>query len=437
MENEDKPVLVLSNGLKIFYTETPEKSSLSFNMKAKINSNDDNKEVCFAMNHLIEHCIRIADPIKAQQAENDNLRPKDCQTYYDRIEYRKQGEPEDTSKILDCYGEMFSNWHMPHIDAERNVIFEEWCHVYNQKDKWNFLTDYFQNENNTYVDSGTKLLTDEYVEKNRENIHRWFNDQINYTQDFSKDDIINCAKNVYAAENMELHCSGNIPADIFLKLVKESTLNKIPKGNSRNPLESTTDYSARENTTSKLDMEDFKNSSVSLKYNVENSEHAKIMKEFLKIRMGHKLQKEEPNAYIVDFKSKEVDAKISEPKQQKTVEKMAYLVQNLHTPPVSDKEIALLQKKLQDQSISPQLIESLVSQVQQTSQIIVNGKNKGFVKELVNKSQASKKTSTLHEQLCNLCIKTNSEAPLPQKEPDEKQQKTLSSVISRFAQNRR
>lgn len=85
MTNEDKPDLVLDNGLRIFYEEDSKKSSLSFNMQAKINSNNENREINFAMNHLIEHCMRVADPIKAQQFEEKNIRPKDCQTFYDRI----------------------------------------------------------------------------------------------------------------------------------------------------------------------------------------------------------------------------------------------------------------------------------------------------------------------------------------------------------------
>lgn len=404
MMNKDKPDLILDNGLRVFYEEDSEKTSLSFNMQAKINSNNENREINFAMNHLIEHCMRIADPIKAQQFEEENLRPKDCQTFYDRIEYRKQGNSKNAAKILDCYGQLFSNWHMPHIDAEREVIFEEWCNVYNQKDKWHFLTDYFQNENNTYIHSqfGVKLLTTEYIEKNKENIHTWFNNQINYTKDFSKDDIIACAKHTYGATNMTMLCSGNMPKEEFLKLVKASSLSKIPHSNGFNPLARTTDQLACQNLTSKLDMEDFKISSISMSYNIENPEHAKIMKEFLKSRMGNKLQKEQPNAYIVDFNSHGIESKISTPKAQLTQDKMATLLQQIHVSPITAKETIQLQKKLNNQSISPQLLKSLITKVYETAQINVNGENKGLVKDIYNQSSKAPQELSLNSHILNL-----------------------------------
>ncbi len=393
MTNEDNPDLVLDNGLRIFYEENSEKNFVSFNMQAKINSNDENREINFAMNHLIEHCMRVADPIKAQQYEDGNLRPKDCQTFYDRIEYRKQSNPEDVAQILNCYGELFSNWHMPHIDAEKEVIFEEWCNVYNQKDKWMFLTEYFQNGNNTYIHPqfGVNLLTPEYVEKNRENIHKWFNNQINYTKDFSKEDIIACAEHTYSAANMTLRCSGNMPKEEFLKLIKESSLNNIPHNNRENPLARTTDQSVSKTLVSKLDMEDFKISSISMNYNIENPEHAKIMKEFLKARMGNKLQKEQPNAYIVDFTSNGIETKISSPKSQLLQRKMTKLLQEIHDTPITAKEIMQLQKKLNNSSISPQLLKDLVARVYKTAQINVNGENKGFIKNISNQSSNTNK----------------------------------------------
>lgn len=431
--SEDKPDLVLDNGLRIFYEEDSEKSSLSFNMTTKINSNNENKEINFAMNHLIEHCIRVADPIKAQQFEEDNLRPKDCQTFYDRIEYRKQGNSENTAKILDCYGELFSNWHMPHIDAEREVIFEEWCNVYNQKDKWAFLTDYFQNENNTYIHPqfGAKLLTPEYVEKNREKIHKWFNNQINYTKDFSKEDIIACARHTYSASNMTMRCRGNMPKEEFLKLVKESSLSKIPHINENNPLAYTTDQSASQNLVSKLDMEDFKISSVSMSYNLENPEHAKIMKEFLKSRMRHKLQKEQPNAYIVDFNSHGIESKISTPKSQQTQDKMAQLLQQIHDSPINAKEIIQLQKKFHNPSISPQLLKSLIAQVYETAQINVNGENKGLVKEY-NQSSKDIRGLSLNSHMLNLRNGHNLKTETPRDKSPYKPARVSQMTLSRL-----
>lgn len=434
MTNEDKPDLVLDNGLRIFYKEDSEKSSLSFNMQAKINSNNENREINFAMNHLIEHCMRVADPIKAQQFEEENLRPKDCQTFMDRIEYRKQGNSTNASKILDCYGELFSNWHMPYIDAEREVIFEEWCNVYNQKDKWIFLADYFQNENNTFIHPqyGAKLLTDEYVEKNRENIHKWFNNQINYTKDFSKDDVIACAKHTYSASNMTLRCSGNMPKEEFLRLVKESSLYKIPHFNGDNPLDHTTDQMASQNLASKLDMEDFKISSVSMNYNIENPEHAKIMKEFLKSRMGNKLQKEQPNAYIVDFDFHSVETKISEPKTQQTQNKMVQLLQQIHDSPITAKEIIQLHKKFNDPSISPRLIKNLISKVYETAQINVNGENKGFVKDIYSQSSKDTQELSLNSHMLNLRYGRNIKTERPKIKAPYKTAQTSQMALSRL-----
>ena len=438
MSNENKPDLVLDNGLRIFYEEDSKKPSLSFNMQAKINSNSENKEINFAMNHLIEHCMRVADPVKAQQFEEENLRPKDCQTFYDRIEYRKQGNSENVAKILDCYGELFSDWHMPHMDAEREVIFEEWCNVYNQKEKWNFLTDYFQNENNTFVHPqfGVKLLTNEYIEKNKENIHEWFNNQINYTKDFSKEDILACAKHTYAAANMTMRCSGNMPKEEFLKLVKESSLSKIPQTNAVNPLAHTTDQEASKNLVSMLDMEDFKMASVSMRYNLENPEHAKIMKEFLKSRMGNKLQKEEPNAYVVDFNSHGVETRISAPKSQLTQDKMAKLVQQIHDSPVTAKEIVQLQKKFNNPSVSPQLLQNLISKVYETAQINVNGENKGFIKDIYNQSSKDSQKLSLNDHLLSLRNGHNLKTEAPQVKAPYKSQQTSQMTLNRLKELR-
>lgn len=434
MTNEDKPDLVLDNGLRIFYEEDAKESSLRFNMQAKIDSNYENREINFAMNHLIEHCMRIADPVKAQQFEEENLRPKDCQIFYDRIEYREQGNSENAAQILDCYGELFSNWRMPYIDAEREVIFEEWCYVYNQKDKWHFLTDYFQNENNTYMDPqfGVRFLTAEYVEKNRENIHQWFNDQINYTKDFSKEDIIASAKHTYGASNMILRCSGNMPKEEFLKLVKASSLHKIPHFNEYNPLAQAKDKSASKNLVSKLDMEDFKISSVSISYNLENSEHAKIMKEFLKSRMGNKLQKEQPNAYIVDFNSQGIAIKISKPKSQQTQDKMVQLLQQIQSSPITAKEIIQLQKQFNNPSISPQLLKNLIAKMYETAQINVNGENKGFVKDISNQSSKDAWGLSLNNHIQNLRDGHNLKIMPPQVKAPYKPKQNLQMTLSRL-----
>lgn len=385
-EQSAKYELVLDNGLKIVYEEVPEQTFFSFNMLIHSKSEDDNKEINFAINHLIEHCMRIADPAKASQFEDENIRPKDCQTFYDRIEYRRQGLAENIEKILDCYGELFSNWHMPHFDAEKNVIFEEWCYVYNQKDKWQFLTNYLQNENNTYISpqSGIKLLTADYIKENQDNIRSWFNRQINYTQNFSKEDIIAYAKQAYCAENMEMRCSGNMSREEFFNLIKASSLNKIPRANSSELLLTPEKHIPHRSDNFELDIDDYKISSISMNYHIENPEHAKIMREFLKIRFGSKLQKEEPNAYIVDFTAHGIETKISHPKEKQMQDKMSAAIQQLHDMPITDREITILQKRLNNQSITPQLINNLSSEIYETAQIVVNGENRGFAKVLRN-----------------------------------------------------
>lgn len=177
----------------------------------------------------------------------------------------------------------------------------------------------------------------------------------------------------------------------ILKLIKESSLNNIPHNNRENPLARTTDQSASKTLVSKLDMEDFKISSISMSYNIENPEHAKIMKEFLKARMGKKLQKEQPNAYIVDFTSNGIETKISSPKSQLLQRKMTKLLQEIHDSPITAKEIMQLQKKLNNSSISPQLLKDLVARVYKTAQINVNGENKGFIKNISNQSSNTNK----------------------------------------------
>ena len=378
-EQIDQHAIVLKNGLKIVYNENPTAESTSFNLCVGSKEKPENREVAFAMNHLIEHCLRISNPQMAKTAEAENLRPKDCQTYYDRIEFRHSVQENDkVGKVLDCYGEMFSDWAMPHLSAERNVIFEEWNHIFNQPDKWRFLSDFFDDKKNTFeFKPGIKLLKDDYLTSHHDRITDWFNDQINYTFDFPDQMVQDCARHLYGADNMTLYVSGPMPQSDFFALVQASKCQNIPRCSVQNPLEHITDQSAHHALSSHEDMRNHPSSDVRLNTNLSDEKDQKIAQAFMKAFMSKGLQKEEPNAYILDFEKSGLHAKISSAKTDLMLKKITRLIKDSQNPDnISFEHLQSVCKKLKDPSITKANLVSVMNKIAKNGNFVVNGTEK-------------------------------------------------------------
>lgn len=100
MTEAKTPDLILPNGLKVFYEENPQAERFSLNMFVGSKAGDENKEVIFAANHIIEHSIRLADEQKAIQYQQDNVRPQECITSYDNIRFGKNLEQSSKSELM-------------------------------------------------------------------------------------------------------------------------------------------------------------------------------------------------------------------------------------------------------------------------------------------------------------------------------------------------
>lgn len=396
MTEEKTPDLILPNRLNLFYEEKPQAKGVSLNMLVGSKAREDNKEVIFATNHIIEHSIRLADEQKAAQYQQDNVRPQDCITSYDNIRFGKY--LEQSSKLeetLNCFGDMFSNWHTPDLEGEREVIFEEWCDK-RQNGNPAFLSAYLGSKEDLYTlpDKNLTLLKPEYVEQHKNTtIKEWFNDQINYTKDLKTEDIRAFAKHICGADNMTLVCSGNMSKEEFLQLVQKSALTQIPQTQKYNPFENLTDKQAKQNLSSHMDIDDYKVSSFEVTYPSKNPEEAKIAKEFFKLKMCKGLQKEEPHAYIADFTKKGISAQITTPKekimQDKLVSLMAASVKDFS---LSDTELQTLQSRLKMDNLSEETIRDIATQAFQNAKLSVNGSeaksvsNLAYLQSVKNKS---------------------------------------------------
>lgn len=396
MAEEKTPDLILPNGLKVFYEENPQAEGFSLNMFVGSKATEDNKEVIFATNHIIEHSIRLADEQKAAQYQQDNVRPQDCITSYNHIRFGKY--IEQSSKLeetLNCYGDIFSNWHMPNLEGEREVIFEEWCDK-RQNGNPAFLSAYLGSKEDLYTipDKNLTLLKPEYVEQHKNTtIKEWFNDQINYTKDLKTEDIRAYAKHICGADNMTFVASGKMSKEEFLQLVQKSALTQIPQEQKYNPFENLTDKQAHQNLSSQMDIDDYKVSSFEVSYPSQNQDEAKIAKEFFKLKMCKGLQKEEPHAYIADFTKKGISAQITTQKekimQDKLVSLMAASVKDFS---LSAAEMQTLQSRLKMDNLSEGIIRDIASQAFQNAKLSVNGSeaksvsNLAYLQSVKNKS---------------------------------------------------
>lgn len=377
MTEEKTPDLILPNGLKVFYEENPKAEGFSLNMFVGSKATEENKEVIFATNHIIEHSIRLADEQKAAQYQQDNVRPQDCITSYDHIRFGK--DLKQSSKLeetLNCFGDMFSNWHTPDLEGEREVIFEEWCDK-RQNGNPAFLSAYLGSKEDLYTipDKNLTLLKPEYVEQHKNTtIKEWFNDQINYTKDLKTEDIRAYAKHICGADNMTLVASGNMSKEEFLQLVQKSALTQIPQTQKYNPFENLTDKQAHQNLSSQMDIDDYKVSSFDVTYPSKNPEEAKIAKEFFKLKMCKGLQKEEPHAYIADFTKKGISAQITTQKEKIMQEKLVSLMTSaVKDFSLSDSELQTIQSRLGMDNLSAETIRDIATQAFQNAKLSVNG----------------------------------------------------------------
>ncbi len=412
MAEEKTPDLILPNGLKVFYEENPQAERFSLNMFVGSKASDENKEVIFATNHIIEHSIRLADEQKAIQYQQDNVRPQNCITSYDNIRFGKN--LEQSSKLeetLNCYGDIFSNWHTPDLESEREVIFEEWCDK-RQNGNPAFLSAYLGNKEDLYTipESNLTLLKPEYVEQNENTtIKEWFNNQINYTKDLKTEDIRAYAKHICGADNMIFVASGNMPKEEFLQLVQKSALTQIPQAQKYNPFENLTDKQARQSLSSQMDIDDYKVSSFEVTYPSRNPKEAKIAKEFFKLKMCKGLQKEEPHAYIADFTTKGISAQITTQKeklmQDKIVSLMAASVKDFS---LSAAEMQTLQSRLKMDNLSAETIRDVATQAFQNAKLSVNGSEAKSISNLAYLQSVQNKSM--------LRIQQNIKAPLKPKQ---------------------
>lgn len=396
MTEEKTPDLILPNGLKVFYEKNPKAQGFSLNMFVGSKAREDNKEVIFAANHIIEHSIRLADEQKAAQYQQDNVRPQDCITSYDNIRFGKY--LEQSSKLeetLNCYGDIFSNWHTPDLEGEREVIFEEWCDK-RQNGNPAFLSAYLGSKEDLYTipERNLTLLKPEYVEQHKNTtIKEWFNDQINYTKDLKTEDIRAYAKHICGADNMTFVASGNMSKEEFLQLVQKSALTQIPQAQKYNPFENLTDKQAHQNLSLQMDIDDYKVSSFEVTYPSRNPEEAKIAKEFFKLKMCKSLQKEEPHAYIADFTQKGISAQITIQKEKLMQDKIVSLMSaSVKDFSLSAAEMQTLQSRLKIDNLSVETIRDVATQAFQNAKLSVNGSeaksvsNLAYLQSVKNKS---------------------------------------------------
>lgn len=401
MAEEKTPDLILPNRLNLFYEEKPQAKGVSLNMLVGSKAKEENKKLIFATNHLIEHSIRLADEQKAALYQQDNVRPQDCITSYDNIRFGKYLEQlSKLEETLNCYGDIFSNWHMPNLEDEREVIFEEWCDK-RQNGNPAFLSAYLGSKEDLYFlpKQNLILLKPEYVAQHRDTtIKEWFNAQINLTQNLRSEDIIAYAKHICGADNMSFVVSGNMPKEEFLHLVQQSTLIHIPQTKVYNPFENMTDKQALQNVSSPMDIDDYKVSSFEVTYPSETIEEANIAKEFFKLKMSKYLQKEEPFAYIADFTKKGISAQITTPKEKIMQEKLVSLMAaSFKDFSLSVSELKTLQSRLDIDTLSAENIQNVVSQAFHKAQLSINGSKPKPVAILAN-MQSVKQSILLHSQ---------------------------------------
>lgn len=412
MAEEKTPDLILPNGLKVFYEENPQADRFSLNMFVGSKANDENKEVIFAANHIIEHSIRLADQQKAALYQKNNVRPQDCITSYDHIRFGK--DLEQSSKLeetLNCYGDMLSNWYTPDLESEREVIFEEWCDK-RQNGSPAFLSAYLGSKEDLYTlpDKNLTLLKPEYVEQHKNTtIKEWFNDQINYTKDLKTEDIRAYAKHICGADNMTFIASGNMPKEKFLQLVQKSALTQIPQTQKYNPFENLTDKQAHQNLSSQMDIDDYKVSSFEVTYPSRNPDEAKIAKEFFKLRMCKGLQKEEPHAYIADFTQKGISAQITTQKEKLMQDKLVSLMtSSIKDFSLSNSELQTIQSRLGMENISVETVRNVASQAFQNAKLSVNGSEAKSITTLAYLQSVKNKSM--------LRVQQNQHAPIKPKE---------------------
>lgn len=376
MVEEKTPDLILPNKLYLFYDEEPLAEGLSLDMFVGSKANEKNKELIFAVNHIIEHSLRPADAAKASLYQKDNVRPQDCITSYDNIRFGKYLERlSKLMETLNCYGDMFSKWHMPYLEAERNVIFEEWCDK-RQNGNPAFLSAYLGSKEDLYTlpERNLILLKPEYIEKYKDTIIKdWFNHQINYTKNLRSQDVIDYAKHICGADNMAFVASGNMPKKEFLNLAQQSTLIHIPQTQAYNPFENMTDAQAQQNLSSNLNIDDYKVSSLEITYPSNNPEESKIAKEFFKLKIGKGLQKEEPFAYVIDFKLDGISTRITSQKEKMMQEKLVFLMaSSVKDFSLSDVELQVLQNRLGMHNLSSEKIQNIVLGAFLKAQLSVN-----------------------------------------------------------------
>lgn len=409
MQEERTPDLTLPNGLKIFYDENPNADGFSLNMFLGSKATEDNKEVIFAANHIIEHSIRLADKQKAVQYEQDHVRPQDCITSYDNIRFGKYLEQSNKlAETMNCYGDIFSNWHTPDLEDERQVIFEEWC---NSRHNGNpaFLSAFLGGKDDLYTlpEKNITLLKPEYVEQHKDTtIKKWYNNQINYTKDLKTENIIDYAKHICGADNMTFVCSGKMPKEEFIELIKASTLGQIPQTQKYNPFENITDKLASQNLSSQMDIDDYKTSAFEVTYSGRDETETKIAKEFFKLKMGKKLQKEEPHAYIIDFTKRGISAKITAQKEKIMQDKLVSLMaSSVNSFSLSETELKTLQTRLGINNLSPETVKTIASQTFQTAKLSINNtepksiSNLAYFQKVKEKIKNTQKDNHSHQDV--------------------------------------
>lgn len=370
---EKQPDLVLKNGMKVFYAYDENAETTDFKMV--VNSGKDIpeelKDINFAANHLLEHSIKPKTDVLATYSELGVL-PKDAQTHMDSVTYRL--EVDDNAKIsaaLNAYADMLGDYEMPRLEGERHRIFEEWDKMYNQKDKWQFFSEYFGSDDNTYTHpAGFKLLKQEYVDSNQSKIKDWLDNQVNLTMDFDNKDLKTFAKHIYGADNMSLHIKGNMLKEEILSMIKSSKLTDMEQASTENPLSKMVNSEKQSN----FDLDEYKSLSINMSFPENLTEKEKIIaKEFLGKRISRKLQYEEPNAYLAEATKKGIEGSISHPKKDIFIKSMVSEVVSLsNSNNITDEELLNIQKKTGYGDISKNDLASLANNIYKEMKLSVN-----------------------------------------------------------------
>lgn len=211
IKSEDMFLIELENGMKIeVITNSDKWSGILYASNDFIEG--ERGQFQSAANHLIEHCL--PGPFKG----NAEVRSTFISHQLSQIDNIKQA-----LMVLNSLGDNLINLSLDpeRVESEKRVIFEEWAGQALHENQFKFFGGHFYP---VTFDEKDKVIEDVSDDK----IYNFMNQQANYTQDFSFQELNQQARFMYGAKNLTLRLETPLKFDSFEEFIQRTRLKDIP-----------------------------------------------------------------------------------------------------------------------------------------------------------------------------------------------------------------